>query len=96
MMEHLYNVIHFDDRYDQGLYINLNYVGNNNLENIVFNNSLQMINKGYISLMNFSTVESNTTKIYYGYSFTDTDKTLIDNILLIKNRNKEYLSFKKR
>ena len=63
-----------------------------------------MINKGYISLMNFSTVEnynnfskeSNTAKIYYGYSFTDTDKTLIDNILLIKNRNKEYLSFKKR
>ena len=44
---------------------------------------------------NFSK-ESNTTKIYQGYSFTDTDKTLIDNILLIKNRNKEYLSFKKK
>ena len=97
----LYNVIHFDDRLDQGLYVNLNYVGNNNLENIVFNNSSQIINKGYISLMNFTTVdnynnfskESSTTKIYYGYSFTDTDKTLIDNILLIKNGNKEYFDF---
>jgi len=97
----LYNVINFDDRYDQGLYVNLNYIGNNNLENIVFNNSSQIINKGHISLMNFSTVEnynnfskeSNITKIYYGYSFTDADKTVIDNILLLKNGNKEYLSF---
>lgn len=97
----LYNVIHFDDRYNQGLYVNLNYIGNNNLENIAFNNSSQIINKGHISLMNFSTVdnynnfskESNITKIYYGYSFTNADKTAIDNILLLKNGNKEYLSF---
>lgn len=97
----LYNVIHFDDRYNQDLYVNLNYIGNNNLENIAFNNSSQIINKGHISLMNFSTVdnynnfseESNITKIYYGYSFTDTDKQFIDNILLIKEGNKEYLRF---
>ena len=97
----LYNVIHFDDRYNQGLYVNLNYIGNNNLENIAFNNSSQIINKGHISLMNFSTVEnynnfskeSNITKIYYGYSFSDADKQFIDNILLIKNGNKEYFDF---
>lgn len=97
----LYNVIHFDDRLDQGLYVNLNYIGNNNLENIAFNNSSQIINKGHISLMNFSTVEnynnfskeSNITKIYYGYSFSDADKQFIDNILLIKNGNKEYFDF---
>ena len=97
----LYNVIHFDDRLDQGLYVNLNYIGNNNLENIAFNNSRQIINKGHISLRNFSTVEiynnfskeSNITKIYYGYSFSDADKQFIDNILLIKNGNKEYFDF---
>lgn len=97
----LYDVIHFNDRYDQGLYVNLNYIGNNNLENIAFNNSSQIINKGYISLMNFSSIdnynnfnkESGITKIYYGYSFSDADKQFIDNILLIKNGNKEYFDF---
>ena len=71
------------------------------MENIAFNNSSQIINKGHISLMNFSTVEnynnfskeSNITKIYYGYSFSDADKQFIDNILLIKNGNKEYFDF---
>ena len=78
----LYNVIHFCDRYNQGLYVNLNYIGNNNLENILFNNSSQIINKIYISLMNFGTVEnynnfskeSNTSKIYNDCLVMDTDK----------------------
>ena len=97
----LYNAIHFDDRYDQGLYVNLNYIGNNNLENIVFSNSSQIINKGHISLINFSTVddynnfskEDSISKVYYSYLLTDEDKQVIDNILLIKEGNKEYFDF---
>lgn len=96
-----YNVFYFDDKLDQGLYVNLNYIGNNDLENIVFNNSSQIINKGYISLMNFSSIdnynnfnkESSISKIYNDYLLTDADKQFIDNILLIKNGNKEYIKF---
>ena len=97
----LHNVFYFDDRLDQGLYINLNYIGNNNLENIVFNNSSQIINNGHISLINFSTVddynnfskEDSISKVYYSYLLTDEDKQVIDNILLIKEGNKEYFDF---